>query len=200
MVSPQIWMLIIGFSVPMIISPGPGNTILAAAGGRFGVRGTAAFWFGFEAANFVWCLVYGFELSRLMLQMPAAAHVLKWAGIAYTLYLAYGFVKPSASGKKAAMPRLSALDGFLSVSLNPKIHSMIFVLFSQFLRPDMPLTRQVLQIALVFTLLCVACHFPWIYGGQVLFDRFNNEKSAKLQGYVFGGCMAAVALFLAVTV
>ena len=200
MVSLRIWMLIIGFSVPMIISPGPGNTILATAGGRFGVRGTAPFWVGFEAANFIWCLVYGFELSRLMHEVPAVAHVLKWAGIAYTLYLAYCFIKPSASGKTAEMPRLSALDGFLSVSLNPKIHSMIFVLFSQFLRPDIPLTQQVLQIACVFTLLCIACHFPWIYGGQVIFDRFNDKKSAKLQGYVFGGSMAAVALFLAITV
>ncbi|WP_206953888.1 LysE family translocator [Trinickia acidisoli] len=199
MVSLQIWTLIVGFSVPMIISPGPGNTLLATAGGRFGVRGTAPFWFGFEAANFIWCLVYGFELSRLLHDAPAAAHVLKWAGITYTLYLAYGFVKPSASGKKAAMPRLSALDGFLSVSLNPKIHSMIFVLFSQFLRLDIPLVQQVLQITLVFTLLCIVCHFPWVYGGHVIFDRFNGERSVKLQGYLFGGCLAAVAVVLAFT-
>ena len=197
MVSLQIWMLIVGFSVPMIISPGPGNTILATAGGRFGVRGTVPFWFGFEIANFIWCLVYGFELSRVMHDLPAAAHVLKWAGITYTLYLAYGFLKPAASGKKASMPRLSVVDGFLSVSLNPKIHSMIFVLFSQFLRPDVPLARQVLQITFVFTVLCIVCHFPWIYGGRVVFERFNSEKSVKVQGYVFGACMAAVALFLA---
>ncbi len=200
MVSPQVWMLIVGFSVPMIISPGPGNTILATAGGRFGVRGTIPFWFGFEAANLVWCLVYGFELSRVLHDVPAAAHVLKWIGIVYTLYLAYGFVKSSTGKKQASMPRLTALDGFLSVSLNPKIHSMIFVLFSQFLRPDISLAQQVLQITFVFTVLCIVCHFPWIYGGRVVFERFSSERSIKLQGYVFGGCMAAVALFLAVTV
>ncbi|PMS17403.1 LysE family translocator [Trinickia dabaoshanensis] len=200
MVSLQIWMLIVGFSVPMIISPGPGNTILATAGGRFGVRGTMPFWFGFEAANFIWCLVYGFELSRVLHDVPGAAHVLKWLGIAYTIYLAYGFVKPSKGNKKTAMPRLTAIDGFLSVSLNPKIHSMIFVLFSQFLRPGISLAQQVLQITFVFTVLCIVCHFPWIYGGRVVFHRFSDEKSAKLQGYLFGGCMAAVALVLAVTV
>jgi homoserine/homoserine lactone efflux protein len=199
MVSLQVWMLIVGFSVPMIISPGPGNTLLATAGGRFGVRGTVPFWLGFELANVVWCLAYGFELSRVMHDIPAAAHVLKWAGIAYTLYLAYGFVKPSGPGKTASMPRLSVVDGFLSVSLNPKVHAMIFVLFSQFLRPGIALGQQVISITFVFAVLCIVCHFPWIYGGQVLFDRFNTEKSMKMQGYVFGGCMAAVALFLAVT-
>lgn len=198
MVSFQVWMLIVGFSVPMIISPGPGNTVLATAGGRFGVRGAAAFWLGFEAANFVLCLVYGFGLSRVLHEVPALAQLLKWAGIAYTLYLAYGFVKPSGSDKAADIPRLSAVDGFISVSLNPKIHSMIFVMFSQFLRPDLTLMAQVLQISPVFTLLCVACHFPWIYAGRLLFARFSSERSVRIQGYLFGGCMAAVALFLAI--
>ncbi len=198
MISLEIWTLIAGFSVPMIISPGPGNTVLAAAGGRYGVKGVLPFWVGFEAANLVWCLVYGFGLSRVLHNHPQIAHALKWAGIAYTLYLAYGFMKPSAPGARVAMPRLSALDGFLSVSLNPKIHSMIFVLFSQFLSPDLALTWQVAEIAAVFTLLCVACHFPWIYAGQLMFDRFNGEKSIKVQGYLFGGCMVAVALFLIV--
>ena len=198
MIPLQIWMLIIGFSVPMIISPGPGNATLATVGGRFGVRGTVPFWFGFETANVAWCLAYGFGLSRLLHDVPLVALVLKWAGIAYTLYLAYGFVKSSAPGRDVSMPRLSAFDGFASVSLNPKIHSMIFVLFSQFLQPDIALGRQVLQITFVFMLVCIACHFPWIYGGRVLFDRFSNEKSVKLQGYLFGGCMAAVALFLAI--
>jgi threonine/homoserine/homoserine lactone efflux protein len=197
MISLEIWMLIVGFSVPMIISPGPGNTVLAAAGGRYGLRGTLPFWLGFETANVVWCLVYGLGLSRLLHDHPQAAQVLKWAGIAYTLYLAYGFMKSSAPSERGAMPRLSAFDGFVSVSLNPKIHSMIFVLFSQFLSPNLPLAMQVIEITAVFTLLCAACHFPWIYGGQLMFDRFNSARSIKMQGYLFGGCMIAVAAFLA---
>ena len=115
MISLEIWMLIVGFSVPMIISPGPGNTVLAAAGGRYGLRGTLPFWLGFETANMVWCLVYGLGLSRLLHDYPHAAQVLKWAGIAYTLYLAYGFMKSSAPSERGAMPRLSAFDGFVSV-------------------------------------------------------------------------------------
>lgn len=200
MISLESWMLIVGFSIPMIVSPGPGNTILAAAGGRFGLKGTVPFWLGFETANLVWCLVYGLGLSRVLRDHPQAAQALKWAGVAYTLYLAYGFVKSSAPGERAEIPRLTVVDGFVSVSLNPKIHSIIFVLFSQFLRPDLPLTWQVVEITAVFILLCVAGHFPWIYGGQLMFDRFSSERSIKMQGYVFGACMVAVALFVAMTV
>ncbi|RKP49036.1 LysE family translocator [Trinickia fusca] len=199
MIPLQMWALIVGFSVPMIISPGPGNTVLAAVGGRFGVRGATPFWLGFEAANLFWCFVYGLGLSRLLHSYPSLGHALKWAGILYTLYLAYGFFKSGALKEGEDTRRLKMLDGFVSVSLNPKIHSMIFVLFSQFLSPALPLYQQVMQISIVFTMLGFACHFPWIYGGQVAFNRIKSERSMRIQGYAFGACMIAVAAFLAFT-
>ena len=48
----KIWGPILSFAIPMILSLGPGNTILAAAGGKFGVRGTRLVWLGFESGNF----------------------------------------------------------------------------------------------------------------------------------------------------
>lgn len=43
----EVWTAFLGYAVPMIISPGPGNTLLATAGGRYGVRGSVPFWAGF---------------------------------------------------------------------------------------------------------------------------------------------------------
>ncbi|PLZ02455.1 LysE family translocator [Burkholderia sp. WAC0059] len=199
MISLEVWLLILGFSIPMIISPGPGNTILATAGGKFGVRGTLPFLAGFEAANLVWCFVYGFGLSRVLIEYPHLRMILKWAGILYTLYLAYGFFKSSSLGAQQDIKKLNAVDGFMSVSLNPKIHTMIFVLFSQFLTTIVPLYVQVVQISIVFTILCVLCHLPWIYGGQLIFERVKSAQSMKIQGYVFGVCMVLVAVFLAIS-
>lgn len=199
MISLEMWLLILGFSVPMIISPGPGNTILATAGGKFGVRGSLTFLAGFEAANLLWCFVYGFGLSRLLIEYPNLRMVLKWGGILYTLYLAYGFFRSSSLSAQGDVKPLNAVDGFMSVSLNPKIHSMIFVLFSQFLTSSVPLYVQVVQISIVFTILCILCHLPWIYGGQLIFERVKSERSMKIQGVIFGVCMLLVALFLAVS-
>ena len=42
----EVWTAFLGYAVPMIISPGPGNTLLATAGGRYGVRGSVPFWQG----------------------------------------------------------------------------------------------------------------------------------------------------------
>jgi len=197
MITWEVWLLILGFSVPMIISPGPGNTVLAASGGRFGVRGSVPFWMGFETGNLVWCLVYGFGLSEVFSSHPQAYAALKWAGTLYVLYLAYGFFRSSSLSDQKDLRPLSFLDGFLSLSLNPKVHSMILVMFSQFLNPAIPLADQVVQMTAVFLIVGLACHFLWIYGGQVLFSRIKTERAMRMQGYVFGVCMLAVAASVA---
>lgn len=193
----DVFLAIIFYSVPMIISPGPGNTILATAGAKFGVAGTLPFWIGFEFANLTWCLAYGLGLSVVLTGHPSIAAILKWMGVAYTLYLAYTFLKSSAPEEGTELERLTFFDGFLSVTLNPKIHQMIFLLFSQFLPSGDTQYLAVVQITVLFLVLCVACHAPWIIGGKLVFSTFKSEAAVRLQGYIFGGCMLLVALYVA---
>jgi homoserine/homoserine lactone efflux protein len=195
----EIWILILGFSIPMIISPGPGNTILAASGGKFGVRDSVPFWMGFEAGNLVWCLVYGFGLTEVFQRYPFAYEVLKWGGTLYVLYLAWGFFRSSSLSEQEDMCPLSFLDGFVALSLNVKVHSMILVMFSQFLNPAIPLADQVVQMTAVFVAVGLACHFLWIYGGQLVFSRLKTQRAMRVQGIVFGLCMVAVAVSVALS-
>ncbi|OZI30835.1 lysine transporter LysE [Bordetella genomosp. 10] len=200
MIAWKIWVLFLGYSVPMVISPGPGNTLLATAGGRHGVAGALSFWIGFEAANLLLCAVYGLGLGRILHGIPALESLLKCAGIAYLLYLAWGFFRSAATSGPAAeavAQRLRARDGFLSVLLNPKIHSMILVMFAQFLDPGASLLGQALQLTAGFLAVCVVCHFPWIYGGQLVLRRFQSARATRIQGVLFGLCMLLVAGYVA---
>ncbi|CAM3759991.1 Lysine transporter LysE [Bordetella tumulicola] len=200
MIAWDIWILFFGYTVPMVVSPGPGNTLLATAGGRFGIAGSLPFWIGFEVGNLVLCVAYGLGLGRLLHGYPNIETIIKWAGIAYTLYLAWGFFRSSAGATDNGARRLQHLgirDGFLSVVLNPKIHSMILVMFSQFLNPVKPLGMQVALFTIAFLVVCVVCHFPWIYGGQLVMRRFQSTRAVKIQGQVFGICMLLVAAYMA---
>jgi len=200
MVAWNIWILFFGYTVPMVVSPGPGNTLLATAGGRFGVIGSIPFWIGFEIANLALCLVYGIGLGRTLHGHPEIETALKWAGTVYVLYLAWGFFRSStapADGGEHQVQPLRGGDGFISVVLNPKIHSMILVMFSQFLDPAKSLFVQVLLLTAAFLVVCVVCHFPWIYGGQVVLRRLRTTRALRVQGRVFGSCMLLVAAYLA---
>ncbi|WP_206245668.1 LysE family translocator [Novosphingobium terrae] len=202
MISWQIWGLFLGYAVPMVISPGPGNTLLATTGGRSGVWGSVPFWAGFEVGNLLLCLIYGLGLGRALHDHPEFDRILKWAGTVYLLYLAWGFfhtsAKPNAEGDTPPA-QLSCRDGFFSVALNPKIHSMILVMLSQFLDPAASLSGQVVQLTIAFMIVCVVCHFPWIYAGKVILGRFRSEGAMRVQGWAFGTCMLAVAAYVALT-
>jgi len=196
----DIWIAFLGYAVPMVISPGPGNTLLATTGGRFGVKDSLTFWSGFEAGNLVLCLIYGLGLSRTLHLHPEIHPLLKWAGVAYLLYLAWGFLFSSAKAPESDETGLTPLgfwDGFLSVALNPKIHSMILVMFSQFLISGKSLFGQVILLTDAFLIVCVVCHFPWIYGGQLILGRFRSASALRLQGWIFGICMVLVAGYVA---
>lgn len=195
----EIWMLFLAYSVPMVISPGPGNTLLATAGGRYGVRGSLGFWAGFEVANVALCAIYGLGFGKALHEHPDIHQILKWAGTVYLLYLAWKFFRASAApatGDEDNVARLGFVDGLISVALNPKIHSMIVVMFSQFLAPEKPLSAQVMQFTIAFLLIGVACHFPWIYGGKLILGRFRSARARRIQGYVFGVCMLLVAVYV----
>ncbi|RKI06739.1 LysE family translocator [Corallococcus sp. AB030] len=199
MISAEVWVLFLGYTVPMVVSPGPGNTVLATAGGRFGVRGTLPFWMGFEAANVALCLLYGIGLGRVLQGLPALHQVLRWGSVVYLLYLAWGFFRASATSGEASdvRTRLGFGEGLLAVALNPKIHSMILVMFSQFLDSARGMFSQTAQLTAAFLVVCLACHFPWIYGGKLILGRFHSERALRIQGWTFGACMIAVAAWVA---
>lgn len=187
----------LGFAVPMVISPGPGNTVLALSGARFGVRGTGLFWLGFELGNALLCLLYGLGFGALLLEYPQSHTLMLWAGAAYVLYLAWGFFRSAAPGAKPqTVERMGLVSGIVAVLLNVKIHSMVAVMFAQFLQPDRALAPQVLLLTGAFLLVGIVCHFPWIYGGQLILGRFTSDQALRIQGRVFGGLMVAVAVHM----
>ncbi|WP_332686881.1 LysE family translocator [Bosea sp. (in: a-proteobacteria)] len=202
MIAWNTWLLFLGFTVPMVFSPGPGNTLLATAGARFGIRGTLPFWAGFEAANIALCLLYGLGLGGALQGHPGFELALKWAGIAYLVYLGWNFIRsatPAEGAQTAAPTGLRFSDGFLAVALNPKIHSTIAVMFSQFLDPGRSSGSQVTQFTLAFLAVGILCHFPWVYGGQVILGRFRSARATRIQGWCFGICMLLVAAWLALS-
>jgi homoserine/homoserine lactone efflux protein len=199
MISSEVWWLFVGYTVPMVFSPGPGNTVLATAGGRFGIRGSLPFWMGFEVANLALCVIYGLGLARVLHHLPLLHQTLRWGGVVYLLYLAWSFFRSSATpgGAHEDPTRLGFGEGFLAVALNPKIHSMIVVMFSQFIDPTTAMFVQTAQLTAAFLVICVVCHFPWIYGGKLILGRFHTERAMRIQGWAFGTCMLVVAGYVA---
>ena len=77
------------FAFVSSITPGPNNTMLLASGVNFGVRRTIPHALGVSIGFMVMVLGVGLGLGEVFKVYPLAYTVLRYAGAAYLLYLAW---------------------------------------------------------------------------------------------------------------
>ncbi len=79
--------------VPIIVSPGPTNVILAVIGARHGFFGSLRFIFGVNAILLVIALVVGAGFGQVLSDRPEILRWMQILGAVYVLYLSYKFLK-----------------------------------------------------------------------------------------------------------
>ncbi len=120
MSSELLWALML-FVVVTLFTPGPNNTMLMTTGLNFGFRRGLPHLWGVALGFAVMVLAVGLGLGALFQAYPAAYTVLKYAGAAYLLYLAWQiatageFKEGAASGRPIAFLEAAAFQW-----LNPK--------------------------------------------------------------------------------
>jgi threonine/homoserine/homoserine lactone efflux protein len=72
-----------------VASPGPGIAAVVARGLAHGMKGTPAFIAGFLAGDLVWFGIAATGLAAVARTAATLFLVIKWAGVAYLLYLAW---------------------------------------------------------------------------------------------------------------
>ena len=88
------------FAFVSSITPGPNNLMLMASGANFGFRRTIPHMLGIGIGFTLMVLLVGVGLSQIFTAYPVLHDVLKWASIAYLLWLAWkiAHAAPAASG------------------------------------------------------------------------------------------------------
>ena len=120
MSSELLWALLL-FVVVTLFTPGPNNTMLMTTGLNFGFRRGLPHLWGVALGFAVMVLAVGLGLGAVFQAYPAAYTVLKYAGAAYLLYLAWQiatageFKEGAASGQPITFLEAAAFQW-----LNPK--------------------------------------------------------------------------------
>jgi threonine/homoserine/homoserine lactone efflux protein len=184
------------FLLPLAYSPGPGNMVFAAIGGRFGLRASVPATTGYHVATLLVTAAIGFGFSRLAALSPVLFQGLSFGGAAYVLWLASGFLRAGASSGAMEARRATALDGAILLLLNPKAYVLIALMFTQFLPAGPGDPALVLWITVVFTLNNLIAFAIWTVAGDVLARRFRSEAEARAVNLAFGTLLAAVAIWM----
>lgn len=197
-------LLFAGAALLMVLTPGPNMIYLISRsicqGRKAGVISLLGVILGFLVHMFAAAL----GITALFLAIPIAYDLLKWAGAAYLLYLAWQAVRPGARSPFEARqlpadpPSRLLLMGFLTNVLNPKIAMFYLSIFPQFVSPEHGSVFQqsillgLTQISVSFTVnLLIA-----LFAGSLSAWLVGRPRWLVAQRYVMGGVLAGLALRL----
>jgi homoserine/homoserine lactone efflux protein len=199
-----VWLGFFAASWAISISPGPGAVYAMSCGLNHGLRrgyaGTIGMIFGMMTA----LIVTSIGLGALLLASVHAFTMLKWAGVAYLVYLgikqwrAPGVPMVAADSEAAdATTRSLVLKGWAVNATNPKGYIFMMAVMPQFLDPSKPLLLQylVIGITLCFTDAVVMAGYTG-FAAKVL-SFFKSEAEMKMLNRIFGGLFVAAAGALA---
>ncbi len=117
---------LIGFAVAATVSPGGATSLATASGIRFGYVRSLPLVIGMASSLAVLISVSALGLAAVILALPSLALVMKIAGSAYLVWLAWLIGRsgvPDRSGKRAEQP-FGAFSGMMLTLVNPKAWAM----------------------------------------------------------------------------
>ncbi len=187
------------------LTPGPNMGWLAlVALGRGRIAGMAAV-VGVTLGLAVWMVAAAFGLTTILLTFPWLYQAVRWAGVAFLLWLAWeawagaGRVAPDAEPDRRTLGGLF-LRGLTGNLLNPKAAVFYVALLPTFIRPDRasPLA-QALTLGGLHLVVAVVVHTLIVLGaasaGGVMLRRMHGVAA----GRAMAAGIAAVAAWMAWT-
>ena len=193
----ELTIALILFLLPLAYSPGPGNMVFAAIGGRFGVRASVPASVGYHLATFMVTAAVGLGFAAVARVSSEVFEIMRYLGSAYVFWLAVTFLRAGATADDRTARHATMVDGAVLLLLNPKAYLIIALMFTQFLPVDTTSrVGLVVWITTVFTLNNLVAFTVWTIAGDMLTRRFRNEKSARPLNIASGLMLAAVALWI----
>ncbi len=191
------------FALVASITPGPNNLLLMRSGARFGVRRSLWHLSGVEAGFVGLVLLSHVGIGALLLAMPLAFVVLRWACFAYLIWLAIAILRdartePARTGRPAetsARP-MSFFEGLMFQLINPKAWMMAVTVASAFYGSAVPSTLDVTVATLISIAIGTPCMLVWAGWGAAIDRVLTQPRAHQLFGYFMAALVLATALWM----
>jgi threonine/homoserine/homoserine lactone efflux protein len=142
----------VAFAFVTAFTPGPNNAMLLASGVNFGFRRSVPHILGIAFGIAVMVVAVGMGLGGVFRAYPVLYDILRWAGAAYLLYLAWRIARSGAPGSGGPPARPMSFLGAAAVQwVNPKAWVMVLSAVTTYTPRD-GYFRNALIVAAVFAL------------------------------------------------
>lgn len=164
----ETFLALVLFAFTTSITPGPNNMMLFASGVNFGFTRTIPHMLGIGVGFFTLLLAVGFGLGALLHTVPLVYTILKFAGGAYLVWIAWkiGTSRSLSDGKTGAQP-MTFLSAAAFQWVNPKAWVMAVTAMATYTNPEYYLAT-VLLVGFAFALVNVPSVSTWAGFGSAL--------------------------------
>jgi cysteine/O-acetylserine efflux protein len=141
-----------------------------------GYRNTLKLQLGLAAGVLIVMVLSGWISTTLLTAFPILEPVLRYAGAAYILYLAFGLVRASYVFAGTDATPLGFAHGFVLQLLNPKLIVYAFTLFSAFLAPITDNTPLLVLAAILLAATSFGATSVWALFGTGIKTHLQNPR------------------------
>ncbi|SEG64276.1 Threonine/homoserine/homoserine lactone efflux protein [Nonomuraea solani] len=188
MIPPTTFALFVTASLALVLIPGPNHLYITARGLAQGRSAGLASALGVETGTLVHIAAAAAGLSYVISQSATLFAIVKWAGVAYLIYLGVrAFTgKQTETGAPEPQPlRKVFLEGMLVNVLNPKVALFFLAFLPHFVDPGAgSVAAQVVVFGLTLLLLGLISDIVYALTAGALGTRL--KRAAKTLRYVSG--------------
>ncbi|WP_062382332.1 LysE family translocator [Pseudomonas abietaniphila] len=175
------------FALAASISPGPVNVVALSSGAQFGLAASLRHVMGATVGFVVLLIFTGFGLHEVLHQYPMLTDIIRWAGMAFLVYLAWKLAMDDGRldvDKPTRQP--SFWHGAAMQWLNPKAWLAAVAGMGAFVAGGE--ARLIGLFAVIYFVVCYLSVACWAYAGAFLGPYLRSPRRIR----VFNRSMAAL--------
>jgi threonine/homoserine/homoserine lactone efflux protein len=179
------------FLASMGFTPGPNNILVASSGVNFGFRATVPHILGITLGYPLMLLLVGVGCAKIFTQVPGVHAVLKYACIAYLMYLAWRIASAPVLDpemRRSAKP-LTFWQAAAFQWVNGKGWVVALSAVSTYTVVNTTLTLQVLALSVLALLITVASVSCWTLFGAMLRQYLHTERHRRWFNYLMAALL-----------
>lgn len=198
----ETWTLYVLTVLALMSTPGPSQLLMLTNSGVHGFKRSLTTAAGDLSSNALQMLAAGLGLAAIIAASATALTVIKWAGVAYLIWLGIRMIrraKPDETAELSEQQRASLktlwLQGFLTSTANPKAVVFFAALFPQFITSEVAFWPQFLILSATYIVMDGLFLSAYGLGSSWIFKRFKGSARVWIER-IGGGFMIGAALLL----
>ena len=202
MIDPVVLLAFVPAALALNLTPGADMMFCLGQGLRAGSRPAIAASAGVAAGGMVHVTLAGLGLSAVVATVPWAFDVIRWVGVAYLLYLAWGAFRNGAvpAGTEGVATSRAFRSGLYVNLTNPKVILFVLAFIPQFVDPNAgPVLLQFLVFGAIISLGGFLINGAvGVFAGGAGRVLTGSPKVGRILGYLSGTIFAGLAVRLAI--